>query len=283
MKVIAVDNYITGKKENIQHLLSHPNFKLYEKNISEPFEIIDELDYILHFASPASPKEYLKYPIETLQVNSIGTENLLKLAKKNNARILLASTSEIYGDPLIHPQIEEYYGNVNSFGPRAVYDEAKRYLEAISMAYRDLYDTDIRIVRIFNTYGPRMDVNDGRVIPNFINQLLCGKNVTVYGDGSQTRSFCYVDDLIEGVFRLLMSDYTSPINIGNDAEITIEQFAKELMKIMNTNGSIIYSELPQNDPLKRKPDLTKAKSILKWQPTTSIDEGLRRTIEWFKK
>ena len=258
------------------------DFQFKEIDITHDFNIEDSVDYILHFASPASPIDYLKIPLETLRVGSLGTENVLKIALKNNARILIASTSEVYGDPLIHPQTEEYYGNVNTIGPRGVYDEAKRFQESITMAYHTFHGVETRIVRIFNTYGPRMRLNDGRVIPAFMGQALRGEDLTVFGDGSQTRSFCYVDDEIDGLFKLLISDYAYPINIGNPNEITILQFAEEIIKLTGTNQKIIYKPLPTDDPLQRQPDITKAKEILNWEPKISRSEGMKRTFEYFK-
>ncbi|MBK86650.1 MAG: NAD-dependent dehydratase [Flavobacteriaceae bacterium] len=280
--VIAMDNLITGDLKNIEHLFKNPNFEFYHHDVSKFVHVSGELDYILHFASPASPIDYLKIPIQTLKVGSLGTHNLLGLAKEKNARIMIASTSEIYGDPLVHPQAEEYYGNVNTIGPRGVYDEAKRFQEAITMAYHQFHELDIRIVRIFNTYGPRMRLNDGRVIPAFMGQALRGEDLTVFGDGSQTRSFCYVDDEIDGFYKLLMSDYTFPINIGNPNEISILEFAQEIINLTGTKQRIIFKPLPVDDPLQRQPDITKAKKILNWEPKISRKEGMRRTFEYFK-
>jgi len=281
-KVIGIDNLITGNIKNISHLFENPNFKFIEHDITNFIHIEEGVDYILHFASPASPIDYLKIPIQTLKVGSLGTHNLLGLAKAKRSRILLASTSEIYGDPLEHPQKESYNGNVDTIGTRGVYDEAKRFLESMTMAYNRVHGIETRIVRIFNTYGPRMRLNDGRVIPAFIGQCLRGEPMTVFGDGSQTRSFCFVDDLIEGIFRLLFSDYDLPVNIGNPNEITIFEFTREIKKLLNSSSEIIYKELPENDPLKRKPDITLAKKILKWEPKVTRTEGLQRTIEYFK-
>ena len=280
--VIGMDNFITGDKLNIQHLLKHPNFKFIEHDVTEFVKIEGELDYILHFASPASPIDYLKIPIQTLKVGSLGTHNLLGLAKAKNARILIASTSEVYGDPLVHPQSEEYYGNVNAIGPRGVYDEAKRFQESITMAYHRFHGLETRIVRIFNTYGPRMRLNDGRVIPAFMGQALRGEDLTVFGDGSQTRSFCYVDDQVEGIFRLLFSDYSLPVNIGNPDEISILDFAKEIIKLTETDQKIVFKELPIDDPLQRQPDISLAKDILGWEPKVSRDTGMKKTFEYFK-
>jgi len=280
--VVAMDNLITGDLKNIAHLQSHENFEFVNHDVSEHIEIEGKLDYILHFASPASPIDYLKIPIQTLKVGSLGTHNLLGLAKAKGARMLIASTSEVYGDPEVHPQTEEYYGNVNPIGPRGVYDEAKRFQEAITMAYHTYHGLETRIVRIFNTYGPRMRLNDGRVLPAFIGQALRGEDLTVFGEGNQTRSFCYVDDLIEGIYRLLHSDYVLPVNIGNPDEITILDFAKEIIKLTGTNQKIIYKDLPVNDPMQRQPDITKAKEILNWEPKVSRAEGLKITYNYFK-
>jgi len=280
--VIAMDNLITGSIKNIEHLFKLENFEYYNCDVSKFVHVPGELHYILHFASPASPIDYLKIPIQTLKVGSLGTHNLLGLAKAKKARILVASTSEIYGDPLVHPQTEDYWGNVNPIGPRGVYDEAKRFQEAITMAYHTFHGLETRIIRIFNTYGPRMRLNDGRALPAFIGQALRGEDITVFGDGSQTRSFCYVDDLVEGIYRLLMSDYVYPVNIGNPDEITIREFAEEIIKLTGTKQKIVYKDLPKDDPKQRKPDITRAKEILKWQPTVSRAEGLKVTYEYFK-
>ena len=281
-EVIGMDNYITGDKRNLQHLEQHPHFKFIEHDVTKFVAIDGPLDYILHFASPASPIDYLKIPIQTLKVGSLGTHNLLGLAKAKKARILIASTSEVYGDPLVHPQSEDYYGNVNTIGPRGVYDEAKRFQESLTMAYHRFHGLETRIVRIFNTYGPRMRLNDGRVIPAFMGQALRGEDLTVFGDGSQTRSFCYVDDQIEGIYRLLLSDYVYPVNIGNPDEITINAFAEEIVKLAGTKQKIIYKDLPQNDPLQRQPDITLAKKILDWEPKVDRHEGMKRTYAYFK-
>jgi dTDP-glucose 4,6-dehydratase len=281
-QVIAMDNLITGDLRNIEHLFKHEDFEFYHHDVSSFVHVPGELHYILHFASPASPIDYLKIPIQTLKVGSLGTHNLLGLARAKKARILVASTSEVYGDPLVHPQTEEYYGNVNPIGPRGVYDEAKRFQEAMTMAYHTYHGVDTRIVRIFNTYGPRMRLNDGRVLPAFIGQALRGEDLTVFGDGSQTRSFCYVDDQVEGIFRLLMSDYHLPVNIGNPDEITIREFAEEIVKLTGTSQKVIYHPLPQDDPKQRQPNITKAKQILGWEPKVSRAEGLKITYEYFK-
>ncbi|MFA5404036.1 MAG: UDP-glucuronic acid decarboxylase family protein [Ignavibacteria bacterium] len=281
--VIGMDNLSTGSMKNIEHLFPNKNFEFYFHDVTKFVHVPGKLDYILHFASPASPIDYLKIPIQTLKVGSLGTHNLLGLAKEKKSRFLIASTSEIYGDPAVHPQNEEYWGNVNPIGPRGVYDEAKRFMEAITMAYHTYHGLDTRIARIFNTYGPRMRLNDGRALPAFIGQALRGEDITVFGDGSQTRSFCYVDDEIEGIFRLLMSDYTMPVNIGNPDEITILEFAEEIIKLTGTNQKIIYKELPEDDPKQRQPDITKAKQILGWMPKVSRAEGLKITLEYFKK
>ncbi len=280
--VIGMDNLITGSMSNIAHLEGNPNFRFVHHDVCEFIDIKEELDYILHFASPASPIDYLKIPIQTLKVGALGTHNVLGLARAKNARILVASTSEIYGDPLVHPQTEDYFGNVNTIGPRGVYDEAKRYLESITMAYRRYHAVDTRIIRIFNTYGPRMRLNDGRVIPAFMGQALRGEDLTVFGDGSQTRSFCFVEDEIEGIYRLLMSDYHLPVNIGNPDEISILDFAKEIIKLTGTDQKIVFKPLPKNDPLQRKPDITKAREILGWQPKIGRKEGMQRTYDYFK-
>ena len=281
-EVLGMDNLITGNMENLEHLIGNPNFTFYHHDVSNYVHVPGKLDYILHFASPASPIDYLKIPIQTLKVSSLGTHNLLGLALNKGARILVASTSEVYGDPLVHPQTEEYWGNVNPVGPRGVYDEAKRFMEAMTMAYHTYHGLQTRIVRIFNTYGPRMRLNDGRVLPAFIGQALRGEDLTVFGDGSQTRSFCYVDDLLEGIYRLLMSDHTQPVNIGNPHEITISQFAEEIMELTGTDQKVVYKELPVNDPMQRQPNITKAKEILNWEPKVMREEGLKLTYEWFK-
>jgi len=280
--VIGMDNFITGDQSNILHLIKHPNFKFIEHDVTEFVAIEGGLDYILHFASPASPIDYLKIPIQTLKVGSLGTHNLLGLAKAKQARILIASTSEVYGDPLVHPQSEDYYGNVSTIGPRGVYDEAKRFQESITMAYHRFHGLETRIVRIFNTYGPRMRLNDGRVIPAFMGQALRGEDLTVFGDGLQTRSFCYVDDQVEGIYRLLFSDYVYPVNIGNPDEITILDFAKEIIGLTQTEQKIVYKELPIDDPLQRQPDITLAKQILDWEPKVGRSEGMKKTFEYFR-
>ena len=280
--VIAMDNLITGDPRNIEHLEANSDFEFVHHDVSEHIEFEGSLDYILHFASPASPIDYLKIPIQTLKVGSLGTHNLLGLAKHKKARLLIASTSEVYGDPNVHPQPEEYYGNVNPVGPRGVYDEAKRFQEAITMAYHTYHGLETRIVRIFNTYGPRMRLNDGRVLPAFIGQALRGEDLTVFGDGSQTRSFCYVDDLIEGIYRLLLSDYVQPVNIGNPHEITISEFAEEIIKLTGTDQKVIYKPLPKDDPLQRQPQIDRAKEILGWEPKVSREEGLNITYKYFK-
>lgn len=281
--VIAMDNLITGDMQNLQHLFPLPQFEFYHHDVTKFIHIPGELKYILHFASPASPIDYLKIPIQTLKVGALGTHNCLGLAKAKNARILVASTSEVYGDPLVHPQKEEYWGNVNPVGPRGVYDEAKRYMEAITMAYNSFHGVETRIVRIFNTYGPRMRLNDGRALPAFIGQALRGEDLTVFGDGSQTRSFCYVDDLVEGIYRLLLSDYHMPVNIGNPDEISLKEFAEEILELTGSNVKIVYKPLPVDDPKQRQPDITKAKQLLDWQPAVNRKEGLKRTYEYFRK
>jgi len=280
--VVAMDNLITGDLRNIEHLFKHPDFEFYHHDVSKFVHVPGELHYILHFASPASPIDYLKIPIQTLKVGSLGTHNLLGLARVKKARILVASTSEVYGDPSVHPQPEEYYGNVNPVGPRGVYDEAKRFQEAITMAYHTYHQLETRIIRIFNTYGPRMRLNDGRVLPAFIGQALRGEDLTIFGDGSQTRSFCYVDDLVEGIYRLLLCDYAYPVNIGNPNEITIRDFAEEIIKLTGTNQKIVFNPLPKDDPKQRQPDITKAKEILGWSPKVSRSEGLKLTYDYFK-
>lgn len=280
--VIGMDNLITGRMENLKHLENNPNFEFVNHDVSKHINIDGELHYILHFASPASPIDYLKIPIQTLKVGSLGTHNCLGLAKAKGARMIIASTSEVYGDPLVHPQTEEYYGNVNPVGPRGVYDEAKRFQEAITMAYHTYHGLETRIVRIFNTYGPRMRLNDGRVLPAFIGQALRGEDLTIFGDGSQTRSFCYVDDLVEGIYRLLMSDYAEPVNIGNPDEITIKEFAEEIIKLTGTTQKVIYKPLPKDDPMQRQPNIDKARTILGWEPKVSRAEGLKITYDYFK-
>jgi dTDP-glucose 4,6-dehydratase len=281
-KVIGMDNLITGDLKNIEHLFKLDTFEFYHHDVSKFVHVPGDLDYILHFASPASPIDYLKIPIQTLKVGSLGTHNLLGLAKAKGARLLIASTSEVYGDPLVHPQTEEYYGNVNTIGPRGVYDEAKRFQESLTMAYHRFHGLETRIVRIFNTYGPRMRLNDGRVIPAFIGQALRGEDLTVFGDGSQTRSFCYVDDQIEGIYSLLMSDYAEPVNIGNPYEISILDFAQEIIKLTGTQQKITFKPLPKDDPMQRQPDITKAKAILGWEPKVDREEGMRLTYDYFK-
>lgn len=280
--VIAMDNLITGDMKNIEHLMPLEQFEFYHHDVSKYIHIPGELDYILHFASPASPIDYLKIPIPTLKVGSLGTHNCLGLALAKGARMLIASTSEVYGDPVVHPQNEEYWGNVNPIGPRGVYDEAKRFQEAMTMAYHTFHNVETRIVRIFNTYGPRMRLNDGRALPAFIGQALRGEDITVFGDGSQTRSFCYVDDLVEGIYRLLMSDYVYPVNIGNPDEISILDFAKEIIALTGTDQKIVLKDLPKDDPKQRKPDITKAREILNWEPKVNRKDGLRITYEYFK-
>jgi dTDP-glucose 4,6-dehydratase len=277
-----MDNLITGDLKNIEHLFKNENFEFYHHDVSKFVFVPGELKYILHFASPASPIDYLKIPIQTLKVSSLGTHNLLGLARIKKARILVASTSEVYGDPIVHPQVEEYWGNVNPVGPRGVYDEAKRFMEAITMAYHTYHAVETRIIRIFNTYGPRMRLNDGRVLPAFIGQALRGEDLTMFGDGSQTRSFCYVDDLVEGIYRLLLSDYVQPMNIGNPAEITIKEFGEEILKLTGAHQKLISLPLPADDPKQRRPDITKARTILGWEPKVSRAEGLKITYEYFK-
>jgi dTDP-glucose 4,6-dehydratase len=281
--VIAMDNLITGNIKNIEHLFKLPSFEFYHHDVSKFVHVPGDLDYILHFASPASPIDYLKMPIQTLKVGSLGTHNLLGLAKQKNARMLIASTSEVYGDPLVHPQNEEYWGNVNPIGPRGVYDEAKRFQEAITMAYHTFHGLQTRIVRIFNTYGPRMRLDDGRALPAFMSQALKGEDITVFGDGSQTRSFCYVGDLVDGIYRLLLSDYHMPVNIGNPNEISLKDFAEEIQRLIGTGSNIVYHPLPQDDPKQRQPDISKAKEILGWEPKVERSEGLKITLDYFKQ
>jgi dTDP-glucose 4,6-dehydratase len=281
-KVLGMDNLVTGDMRNIEHLFKLPDFEFYHHDVTKYIHIPGSLDFIMHFASPASPIDYLKIPIQTLKVGAMGTHNCLGLAKAKNARMLVASTSEVYGDPLVHPQTEEYWGNVNPVGPRGVYDEAKRYMESITMAYHTFHGVDTRIVRIFNTYGPRMRLNDGRALPAFIGQALRGEDLTVFGDGSQTRSFCYVDDLVEGIYRLLMSDYHLPVNIGNPNEISLKDFAEEILGLTGNKVKISYKPLPVDDPKQRKPDITKAKQLLKWEPKVSRKDGLKITYDYFK-
>jgi len=281
-KVVGMDNLLTGSIKNLEHLMPSVNFDFYHHDVTKFVHVPGKLDYILHFASPASPIDYLKMPIQTLKVGSLGTHNLLGLAKEKNAIFMIASTSEVYGDPLEHPQNESYWGNVNPIGPRGVYDEAKRFQEAITMAYHNYHNLDIRIARIFNTYGPRMRINDGRALPTFFSQALVGKDITVFGDGSQTRSFCYVDDLIEGIFKLLRADYNLPVNIGNPYEITILEAAKEVIRYTNSSSKIAFMELPRDDPKVRRPDISKANELLQWEPIIDRQEGFFRTYEYFK-
>ena len=280
--VIGMDNLITGRLKNIEHLFKLEQFEFYNNDVSKFIHIPGKLDFILHFASPASPIDYLKIPIQTLKVGSLGIHNCLGLAKAKGARVLIASTSEVYGDPTVHPQTESYWGNVNPVGPRGVYDEAKRFQEAITMAYHNFHGIETRIVRIFNTYGPRMRLNDGRVLPAFIGQALRGEDLTIFGDGSQTRSFCYVDDLVEGIVRLLHSDYAQPVNVGNPSEITISQFAEEIIKLTGTSQKVIYKDLPVDDPKQRQPDISKARALLNWEPKIDRAEGLKRTYAYFQ-
>ena len=282
ISVICIDNFLTGRIENIEHLFGNPSFQFIKFDVTNFIHIPGNVDYILHFASPASPIDYLKFPIQTLKVGSLGTHKALGLAKEKNARFLIASTSEVYGDPLIHPQQEDYWGNVNPVGPRGVYDEAKRFAEAMSMAYHRYHGLETRIVRIFNTYGPRMRLDDGRALPAFISQALKGEDVTIFGDGKQTRSFCFVSDLIDGIYKLLLSNEPMPVNIGNPNEITIEDFAKEVIKLTGSKSKLIYQELPVDDPKVRQPDITRAKNILGWEPKVDRAEGLKITLEYFK-
>ncbi len=281
--VLVMDNLVTGSLSNIEHLMDHPDFEFQNYNVTEFVKVDGELDYILHFASPASPIDYLKMPIQTLKVGALGTHNLLGLARVKKARMLVASTSEVYGDPEVHPQNEEYWGNVNPVGPRGVYDEAKRFQEAMTMAYHNYHGLETRIVRIFNTYGPRMRLDDGRALPAFISQALRGDDITVFGDGSQTRSFTYINDLVEGIYRLLLSDYALPVNVGNPQEITIKEFAEEIVRLTGSNSKIIYTDLPKDDPKQRRPDISLARKVLDWEPKFSRAEGLKPTLEYFKK
>lgn len=281
-QVVGMDNLLTGNIKNIEHLFPVKEFEFFHHDVTKFVHVAGNIDYILHFASPASPIDYLKMPIQTLKVGAMGTHHLLGLAKAKGARILIASTSEIYGDPLVHPQTEEYWGNVNSVGPRGVYDEAKRYMESITMAYHTFHKLETRIIRIFNTYGPKMRLDDGRALPTFMSQALRGEDITMFGDGSQTRSFCYVDDLVEGIYRLLLSDYASPVNIGNPSEITLMQFAEEVLALTGSKSKIVFKPLPQDDPKQRQPDITKARNILGWEPKIDRHEGLKRTLEYFK-
>ena len=282
-EVIGMDNLITGNIKNIEHLFPLKEFSFYNHDVTKFVHVPGKIDYILNFASPASPIDYLKMPIQTLKVGALGTHNLLGFAKASGARMLVASTSEVYGDPLVHPQTEEYWGNVNPVGPRGVYDEAKRFMESITMAYHTFHNVETRIIRIFNTYGPRMRLDDGRALPTFMSQALRGEDITVYGDGSQTRSFCYVDDLVDGIYRLLLSDYHKPVNIGNPSEITLLQFAEEVLALTGSKSKIVYEPLPQDDPKQRQPNITKAKEILGWEPKVDRHEGLKRTLEYFKQ
>ena len=280
--VICVDNLLTGNEKNISHLLNNENFEFINHNVTKYIKINKSLNYILHFASPASPIDYLELPIQTLKVGSLGTHNTLGLAKEKKATFLLASSSEVYGDPLVHPQPETYWGNVNPIGPRGVYDEAKRFGEAITLAYHRVHKIDTKIARIFNTFGPRMRINDGRVVPNFISQALENKPLTVYGDGSQTRSFCYISDMVDGVYRLMLFNETDPVNLGNPEEMSIIDFAKKIKKLTKSNSKIIFEDLPVDDPKVRQPDITRAKEVLGWRPKVSLDEGLKNTISWFR-
>ncbi|HMT10055.1 MAG TPA: SDR family oxidoreductase [Ignavibacteria bacterium] len=282
-RVIGVDNLITGSLRNIEHLFKLEDFVFYNHDVTKFLHVPGNVDYILHFASPASPIDYLKIPIQTLKVGALGTHHLLGLAKEKKAVFLIASTSEIYGDPMVHPQTEEYWGNVNPIGPRGVYDEAKRYMEAITMAYHTYHGLDVRIARIFNTFGPKMRLNDGRALPAFLSQAISDENITIFGDGSQTRSFCYINDLVEGIYRLLLSNYNFPVNLGNPDEITIRQFAEEIIELTDTNSKLVFEDLPKDDPKQRKPDISKAKELLGWEPKHSRKEGLVKTYEYFKK
>jgi dTDP-glucose 4,6-dehydratase len=282
-RVIGIDNFITGTVDNIAHLAGHPRFRFIQQDVTEFLFLNEPVDYVWHFASPASPVDYLEFPIQTLKVGSLGTHKALGLAKHKGARFLLASTSEVYGDPLVHPQTEDYWGNVNPVGPRGCYDEAKRFAEALTMAYHREHKLPTRIVRIFNTYGPRMRLNDGRVVPAFISQALRGKPLTVFGDGSQTRSFCYVSDLVEGVYRLMFSNYVMPVNIGNPTELTVLEFARQIIRLTGSRSRIVFKPLPQDDPRQRRPDITRARKLLRWQPKVPLEVGLQKTIEYFRR
>jgi len=282
-QVVAIDNLITGRLANIQHLLDHPNFEFIRHDVSKPIRVEGPVDVVMHFASPASPKSYQDYPIQTLKVGALGTHNSIGLAKAKGAIFYLASTSEVYGDPEVHPQPESYRGNVSCIGPRAVYDEAKRYAEAMTMAYHRVHGVDTRIVRIFNTFGGRMALDDGRVVPNFVGQALRGEPLTVYGDGSQTRSFCYIDDLVEGIVRLLHVEFHEPVNLGNPQEISILEFAHKINALTGNPGGIVFKPLPPDDPTRRCPDITRARELLGWEPQIDLDEGMRRTIAWFQQ
>jgi dTDP-glucose 4,6-dehydratase len=282
-RVICIDNLLTGNADNIAHLIGNNDFHFIKHDVTNYIHVPGKVDFILHFASPASPIDYLQLPIQTLKVGSLGTHKVLGLAKEKNARFLLASTSEVYGDPNIHPQSEDYWGNVNPIGPRGVYDEAKRFAEALTMAYHRYHNVDTRIVRIFNTYGPRMRLNDGRALPAFVNQALRNEDVTVFGDGSQTRSFCFVSDQIDGIYKLLMSNETNPVNIGNPEEITIREFAEDVIKLTGSGSKIVFKSLPEDDPKVRQPDITKAKSVLGWEPKVTRRDGLMKTISYFKE
>lgn len=282
-KVICIDNFITGNINNIRHLLENPRFKLIEHDVTKYIEVKEKVDYVLHFASPASPADYIKYPIQTLKVGALGTHNALGLAKKKGAIFMLASTSEVYGDPLVHPQKENYWGNVNPIGTRGVYDEAKRFAEAMTLAYHRYHKLNTRIVRIFNTYGERMRINDGRAIPNFIYQALKGKNITVYGNGKQTRSFCYISDLVNGILKSLKKNYHLPVNLGNPNEMTLLELAKLIITLTGSKSKIVFKKLPEDDPKVRRPDISLAKKLLKWEPRVPLEEGLKRTIEYFRK
>ncbi len=281
-RVVGIDNFITGNAANLDHLKTNPNYAFQENNVSEHFEVAGDVDFIFHFASPASPIDYLELPIQTLKVGSLGTHNALGLAKAKGAGLLLASTSECYGDPLVHPQTEEYWGNVNPIGPRGVYDEAKRFAEAITMAYHRYHKLDTKIVRIFNTYGPRMRLKDGRVVPAFIGQALKGEPITIFGNGSQTRSFCYVSDLIDGIFKLSQGDFHEPVNIGNPLELTIKEFGERIVRLVGSKSTLIYQPLPTDDPKQRRPDITRARQRLGWEPKVELEDGLKQTIEYFK-
>jgi dTDP-glucose 4,6-dehydratase len=280
--VLAIDNFLTGSSDNIAHLEAHPGFQFLERDITQPLSIDGPVDYVVNMASPASPKDYLEYPIETLDVGSAGTRNMLEVARQKGARFLITSTSECYGDPLVHPQVETYWGNVNPVGPRSCYDESKRFAEALAMAYHRKHGVATNIARIFNTYGPRMKLNDGRVVPALLDQALQGRPMTIFGDGSQTRSFCYVSDLVDGLYRLMLSGERYPVNLGNPLEMTILEFAEHIRRLMGTGSKIVFQPLPEDDPKRRKPDISKARSVLGWEPVVTLDDGLRRTVEYFR-
>jgi dTDP-glucose 4,6-dehydratase len=281
--VLALDNLLTGVERNLDHLRAHPHFEFRLQDVTLPFEIESEVDFVVHMASPASPKDYLKYPIETLDVGSLGTRRMLELAERKSAKFLVTSTSETYGDPSVHPQVETYWGNVNPVGPRSCYDESKRFAEALTMAYHRNRGVRTSIARIFNTYGPRMKLNDGRVVPAFMDQALKGEPITIFGDGSQTRSFCYVSDLVDGLYKLLLSDEVFPVNLGNPREMTIGEFASTIIELTGSRGGVVHEDLPEDDPRQRRPDITKARRVLGWNPVVTLEEGMRLTVEYFRE